>query len=54
MELLRGGPRAPIPGECYIQYGECDRIGFHPVGTMLAFHPCSECQKLQLLHYCTK
>lgn len=30
------------------------RTGFDPVGTMLAFHPCFECQKLQLLHYCTK
>lgn len=54
MELLGTGPGDPVPGECYIQYREWASIGLDPVGTILAFHPCSECQKLQLLHYCTK
>lgn len=52
--IAEGGLAAPVPRECYIQYGERDRTGFDPVGATLAFHPCSECQKLQRLHYCTK
>lgn len=43
--IVERGPGAPVPRECYIQYGECDRTGFDPVGAMLAFHPCSRVPK---------
>lgn len=54
MELLRRGPRAPIPRECYIQYGECDRTGFDPLGTMLAFIPAPSAKNFSFFTICTK
>lgn len=44
MELLRGGRELPSQGVLHTVQG-VGQAGVDPVGTMLAFHPCSECQK---------